>query len=481
MGKRLFLALLAALLTMGMQAQKEYFDAKSVIVGLTTTDDIYGYHTGKTFDNYIEVSLPYITQNEKIVPEDTRQELLQIGIGKKILDLLFERNKGMLSEDLLRKRAWENKQLTDVERAQYGVYSPELILKEDILPVLENNYILITDDIYKEKKGGKKLVKKAWIVFHVDIDQNTWDQVNANWNNLSGYDAIKVGLTYLASGKCKPNQLTRKISKAVPALAIRGQIISSSPYCALIENASIDWGERMDIYTQKQNSKGEIKSKRIGRTRTRIKNGEANQVFLYPIAGVKGSQKNGDQAVWSPVTDFGHSFVYQQQSYSQSLRYTIEDRFYDFGSFFTSFDIDFRVGWLKDHSKALYTTDNGGILRSPVFGTVGVGSTYAWRLVKGVGLEFYWLIQGKLWFLDYEQDPVPTDPKDTKPSPFGADLCFPLGLRASLNLHYPLHLIGGVEWAPTILGSGIVKDDILGIRGWKRSEPSVFVGLRYAF
>lgn len=479
MNKRLFLALLAALLSMGMQAQKKYFDAKSVIIGLTTTDDIYGYHTGKTFSNDVVNSLPYTTKGESIEPEETRQDLLKTGIGKKILDLLFERGKGQLSEDLLRKRAWENKQLTDIERAQYGVYSPELILKEDILPVLENNYILITDDIYKEKKDGKKLVKKAWIVFHVDIDQNTWDQVNANWNNLSGYDAIQVGLTYLASGKCKPDQLTRKISKAVPALAIRGQIISSSPYAALIENARMGRYNRMNIYTQKQDSKGEIRSHRIGRARVMKTEGE--KVYMFPIAGAKGSEKRGDQAVWSPVTSLGHSFAYQQQSYSQSLRYTIENRVVDVGCFYSSIDFDFRAGWLKDHSTSLYLTGNGGILRSPVFGTVGTGATYAWMPVKGVGIEFYWLIQGKLWFLNYEEDPVPTDPEKTTPSPLGADLCFPLGLRASLNLFYPLRLIGGVEWAPTILGSKIVKDDVMGIRGWKRSEPSLFVGLRYAF
>jgi hypothetical protein len=475
--KILLFCVLAAMHVIAAQAQPRYYDSKSMAVGLTTTDNIYTYDVGKTFSNHLSAkSIPYVVKSDRIQPKETEQALEQEGFGKMILDLLFERSKGSLSEDLLRRRAWANAQLADVERAEYSVYNPEIILKEDILPILENNYILITHNIYKKNSDGEKvLTAKSWIVFHVDINQKVWDSVMDNWNNLRGYDAIRVGLSYMASGRCKPEHLLKEVSRKVPPLAVRGPIVSKSPYQAFIENAEIPSGERMLIYTQKQLGK-KIVSKKIGVARTRPKGD------MYTISGVKGDPKKGDMAVLSPTTKIAHSLMLMSQSYSKALRYTIEDRVLDVGSFYSSIDFDFRGGFLNNHHTALYPSGGEvkGLLRSPVFASVGTGATYGWSLVTGVNLDFYWQLQGEVWLSEYYMAPGTYD--DPKRSLwYGLDVRVPLGVRASVNLLYPLRLVGGVEWGPFLLGGASVKQSVFDVRGWKRGELTFMAGLRYAF
>ena len=78
------------------------------------------------------------------------------------------------------KRNWKishmrNVLLADDERAAYGVIEKENILKEDYLPILENNYIF--SQIHKNIQWQEK-DKEFWVVYKVDINKDILDMVS---------------------------------------------------------------------------------------------------------------------------------------------------------------------------------------------------------------------------------------------------------------------------------------------------------------
>lgn len=469
-------------------ASKPFYDSKCMVIGLTSTDDIYAEYRlgGKCFVNEIDdEEIPYIIKGKKILPEKTRQELLKINIGKQVLDYLFERKNGKLSEDLLRRRAWANVQLTDIERAQYGTYSPEIILKEDILPILENNYILIVEDIYNMK--GEMTSQKSWIVYHVDITQQTWDEVIAAWNDIEQYDRIQVDVSYVASGKCSEDKLLRQISKKVPSLAVRGVITSRAPYtCTMDMNTGYDFSEeRFIVYTQKENAKGRKRSVPVDKVRVPIHYNEDNSFRLFSVAGRrKGDERKGDIAVWSPVPNtLSLTAMLHHLNYSDALRFEVGHK-KDYGLFNYIMDLDFRIGRLSNHKKAIYPVGENKefLLRSPQHVSVGGGCSYNIRLFRGFTVGPYFRVMGDLWFSKYMEGKAPIDEKKggEKKTWIGLGLRMPLGVKAMINLFYPLRIVGGIEWAPMIISDSDTKS-ILKARGYKLGDLGFFAGLNYAF
>ena len=488
-----------------MNAQPSFYNAKCYIVGLTTNDDIYkeSIKTSKFFNNYIgDDGIPcVINQDGTFNPTATKRKLEEKNFGKRTLDLLFERDKGQLSEELLNQRAWKNVQLSDRERARHAVISQENVLKEDILPILESNYILITH-IIKDNNGY--LSAKSWIVFHVDIDQKTWDEVNRNWNNLQAYDKIPVGISYVASGKAHASKTKQKlsgfiggeaynihddpvlkdISKKVPFLAVHGQIVSKNPYSAVFENIVVQDGERIRVYRQEQDKNGEYKSKEIGKAVGRLMS--KDNFRLYPIAGQKGDPKKGDLAVLSPSSRISNTLLWQNQSYTSELRYILGITAVDYGAIYVTYDFELRGGWLKKDDKDtryLVGENKDSLINSPKYGKFGLGGSYMFRTpITGFDIGPYFLIQGEVWFASYKEvidwKRKTYSEIDKSKAWVNGGLRIPLGIKANLNIWYPLRIQGGIEWAPMILGGKELKHNVLESRDWKSGELSWFVGLR---
>ena len=486
--KTRFIILLLALTAVSIDvASHPFYDSKCMVIGLTSTDDVFAEYGlgGKSFLNDIaDKKLPYTMKGNRIMPEETRQDLLNRNIGKQVLDFLFQRKNGKLSDDLLRERAWTNVQLTDVERAQYAVYSPELILKEDIVPILENNYILIVENIYKETKNGKKLKKRSWIVFQVDLTEKTLEQVYAAWDNIQQYDRINVDIKYVASGVCKPYDLLAQISERAPALAVRGQVISTDPYKCAIEVTDKHYlmAERFVVYTQKETSKGKQKSVPV--SKARVYKDEGKDLNLVTVAGRrKGDPKKGDIAVCSPTSPVAVSAMYQYQSYANTIRVEVGKKV-DYGKINFVIDFDFRAGRLIEHKTAVYAVGDNleHLLRSPQYFSLGTGASYNFRLLKGLTVGPYFRIMGDVWFSEYMDGYAPKSEKTGKDTKGDLALClrFPLGVKATLNFSYPLHIVGGVEWGPQLLRAGFISD-VLESRGWKSGELALFIGFNYAF
>ena len=488
-----FLALIPALSISA--GNEKFYNSKSMIVGITSNNTAF-YSAGlgsKVFDNRIpRFDIALRLNGDKFDPEGTVRQLNNMGVGKKILDILFERDKGALSENLLRQRAVENVQLADAERASHGKISAEDILKEDILPILESNYILLIREFgHKDNAFGVSKSKVAWIALHVDIDQSTWDEVVACWNNLEKYDRINVKVSYMASGVTKEKSsiyttndhnysgLIRDLAKKAPALAVRGPIISNSPYKAAIgtKNGLKPKWDLVRVFSQEE-SGGKVMSKEIGKAR--VGNATDEECELRTVAGKTGSYKKGDMAVLMPVGRTGRALMFQWKDKMQALRYDYDINIgLNTATMLHIHEIDLRVGMLG--TKDLAIKDYIG---TPFFGSIGTGMGVGALFLKGCELEAYGLLQLEGWTCSAKDgyEFVTGDDGSTKKSLWGGYINLPIGVRMQVNLKYPLRIIGGIEYGIKIVGfNKNIEEFIFDPQDWKRHDLNFFVGLRYAF
>ncbi len=492
----IILLMLLPALTMSAE-DKKFYDSKSMIVGITTNNTAF-YSAGlgsKIFDNKIpRFDVALRLNGDKFDPEGTVRQLNNMEIGKKVLDLLFEREKGKLSENLLKRRAWQNIQLADRERAAHGTYASENILKEDILPILENNYILLTREFdHKTKALGGEKYKVAWIALHVDINQAIVDDVYACWNDLAKYDKIKVNVSYMASGIAKEKEnlytyndhnysgLIRDIAKKAPALAIRGQILDGPTYSAAIgtkHGAKPGW-DLVRIFSQAEDRNGNIISKEIGKAR--IGKPVCDSIVeLRTVAGRTGSYKNGDIAVLMPTGRTGRSLYFQWNDKMKALRYDFDINVgLSTSAMLHAHEIDLRAGLLSKND--LPTKDYVG---TPLFASIGTGLGVGVLFLKGCELEAYGLLQLEGWTCstkDGYEFKTGDDGSNSK-SIYGGYINLPVGVRFQMNLKYPLRLTGGVEYDVKLVGfNKDVEKHIFDMMDWDRHGLQFFVGLRYAY
>jgi len=499
MKKKILFFMLALLPALTMSAKKkEFYNSKSLIIGITTNNTAF-YSAGlesKVFDNRIpRFDIALRLNGDKFDPEGTVRQMNNMGVGKMILDLLVERDKGALSLNLLKQRAWQNIQLADVERAAHGKYDPNTILTDDILPILESNYILLIHEYGQKTKmlGGQKS-KVAWIVLHVDIDLAKWGEVSNAWENLSQYDKINVNVSYVASGVAKEKEnlytyndhnysgLIRDIARKAPALAVRGQILDRSTYSANIgtKNGIKPGWDLVRVFRQSIDNEGRMVSTEIGKARAGKPVGDSI-VELRTVAGKTGSYKNGDQAVLMPVGRTGRSLVFQWKEKMQSLRYDFDINVnMNNAAVLHVHEIDLRLGMLG--KKDLLTKDYIG---TPFFGSIGTGMGVGVLFLKGCELEAYGMLQLEGWTCsakDGYKFITGDNEDDTKKSLFGGYINLPLGVRFQINIAYPLRLVGGVEYGVKLVGfNKDIEKHIFDPQDWKRHDLNFFIGLRYAY
>ena len=205
--------------------ERPFYNSKCNIVGISGAFEIFkNISANKYYYNDIgDIDIPPINCEKE---EDIERWLNKQQIGKKVLDYLFSYHGYSLSETLLKKRALNNIQQNDEERASIGVIDKETILKEDVVPILKHNYI------YLEKSG-------KWMVFKVDITDDIIDMVYRNWTKNDAYNQIAVPVKFIKSGKIykSPLKTFRKISKKVPELAFFGQVTGRHPFTTNIGSA----------------------------------------------------------------------------------------------------------------------------------------------------------------------------------------------------------------------------------------------------
>lgn len=193
--KYLIATLLLCLVAAPLSAKKKvFYDSKSNIVGITGD-----YNFLKSTDKFYPLNVQIPTDSYSS-PKDKCEYWNKLNFGKKILDELFCYDGNSLSEERLKELALQNVLKADDERASIGVIGKDNILKEDYLPILENQYIFINQSI-KQRIG--KGDKARWSIYKVNIDKDVLNQVFNSWNDMEKYNMIKVKITLVASGEAK--------------------------------------------------------------------------------------------------------------------------------------------------------------------------------------------------------------------------------------------------------------------------------------
>lgn len=475
--------------------EKTFYDSKSNIVCITGNYELLEY--GNKFRK-VEVSIPtYSTYNAKLIGDSLNIE----NYGKKILDYLFCYNGSSLSEDRLKDLALQNVLKSDDERASIGVISKDDILKEDYLPILENNYIFIVD------KANRK---KHWYVYKVMINKDILEQVFNSWNDMDKYNQIKVPISFVSSDKAKTtrdintnkdilkNKTKRNMAIKVPAFAIRGQVTGRSPFSTNMGATNgLKECDKVAIYRTKE-KKGKMYSSKVSTTRAcNVADSTAN---LYTFAGGQASYKKGDVAVYQPSSNSSFYITGEYMDHSYGLGLTYDKRLAFSRSGISQYImLKGGAGIYEHHTKRLYATNTGDVVKSPIYMNAGLGYGLGFEFAHCLELVPYLMAQWEgLYFENKYESPNATynnGIKDYHTSDYGKDVWthavrVPIGAKLNVNIVYPLQLTLGAEY---ILNFNLnkVKDDdntksnaerfFFDPTGYKRSGLNIYAGLRFNF
>lgn len=509
------------LVSMGVSAQdKVFYNSKSNIIGVTGNYKILeqGGFTSKFVDNPIVIDMP----NEIMSSASMCQKFNSQNFGKKLLDYLFMYNGDSLSLKLLEDRAYSNAQSQDKERAEYGVVKKEYILKGDeaITEILKNNFIFVDIPVVKGSTS------REWYLFKVDINNETLKEVYNSWDDMTQYNQIQPKVVFVAKGKYKDTtvalqsnstvlgslvgtnksqiiqesrqyrtsqRLIKSLSKEVPQLAIRGQVVSRAPFIANVgSNNGIHNCDRMIIYRAKQDKEGNMYSSRVATVRAC--GTTADSTHLYTFAGRHASYKQGDVAVLQPNRNSSYSILanYMNHSYGINIAYDNRLALSKIGlSQYIMTNIG--VGLYEGFKKRLYVTNADNLVHSPFIFNVGLGYGLGFELAHCIELVPYFMAQYEgAYFAGKEYKEAPTLFYDAelknKKNVYAHSVRIPTGIKAHINIVYPVQLVVGAEYVFNINISNVSSknpDDpkkfFYEPFNYQRSGLNLLAGLRFNF
>lgn len=467
------------------------FNSKNVLVGISGDIGILDLPSFEKKFIHNEVKMPEIERFLYANPELMAQEFTNLGVGKQILDYLFQYDGTCLSEELLRERAFQCARLFDQELAEIGVIDKNTILKDDILPILENNYIIIKGFVTNSK--GKS--KDYWYVFKVCIDKGILKQVYDCWDDMVAYNHIKVPIELVAKGKInyKPGSDNfSKIVKKVPAFAIARQIAGHTPLCAAIgKNEGVNKHDRMFIYRTVLNDNGDYTSKKI--STVRVGKITSDTAYLYTIAGGFASQKRGDVAVFNPDHEVAFSLTANMLDRSTGVSFSVEqmlgnNRYGSAAYLIFSLGASVYDGYWD---KSLYKF-NDEMLRSPIIVNGGFGWGFGQTLFHSMEFMPFFLLQweGVCFQNESLNSNARAQQNQSKKDYWAHSFRIPVGAKVNINLWYPLQLSAGASYDFVVhkfndeqepFDYKRAEECFFEPSGYKRSGLNIFAGLRYCF
>lgn len=292
--KRLLVILFLSLgVSIYSYSQKLSFDAKYIKVGVVSNDWSRQLSDNPNIRNLGNIGYSYSENGTEIA-----KRMSEAGVGRLVLDRLFQRDGAGLHVEHLYETALQNTIFEEIEVAlQDASAEVQDVLKRDIAKqLLKNNYIVLSKTVNLREGKAIPKMRTYWQVFYVDITDRIIEQAYSNWQDLSVYDQIKIPIRFVAKGKSKINEFIFDIAKKVPAFAVRGSVFNRKPFLARTSSSQgVKKMDRFYIYRFKENRKGEIYSKKVCTARATEINNESTR--LYTISGKYASTKKGDVAV----------------------------------------------------------------------------------------------------------------------------------------------------------------------------------------
>lgn len=264
-------------------SQKLSFDAKYIKVGVVSNDWSRELSDNPNIRNLGNIDYSYSENGTEIA-----KRMSEAGVGRLVLDRLFQRDGGGLHIEHLYETALQNTIFEEIEVAlQDASAEVQDVLKRDIAKqLLKNNYIVLSKTVNLREGKAIPKMRTYWQVFYVDINDRIIEQAYSNWQDLSTYDQIKIPIHFVAKGKSKIDEFIFDIAKKVPAFAVRGSVFNRRPFLARTSSSQgVKKMDRFYIYRFKENRAGEIYSKKVCTARATEINNESTR--LYTIIGVR--------------------------------------------------------------------------------------------------------------------------------------------------------------------------------------------------
>lgn len=493
MKRQEFVLMFLLCISLHTYAQKLSFDEKYIKVGVLTNEWPKIWTNNPNLRNLGILNFYDIGTSKQI-----EARLNEQNVGKLVLNTLFQRDSEGLHMDRLYDQALQNTTIEEVEVAMQDASSEirNTLKREISRQILKNNYVVIFQEVTKNKHGRTKK-EKYWHVFHVDINDMIIDQTFLNWENPEKYDLIQVPIKFIATGKMPGNfygeeELMFDIAKKIPAFAVRGPVYSRKPFLTrTTSNQGVKKKDRFFVYRFVENKKGDIYSKKVSTARVIDVNDESTRLFT--ISGRYASTKRGDIAVLKDrhITSFsiaGQGSFGKDPRYGGRIQLEVLCGFSKSGIaqyFLASIDYNRHQRepenvWWNEDGTVRPTLQNSSFSMG-----YGIGFNFLGRfelmpyILAGYQMSFMTqLNDGFIWNHDTEEWETIQISKKGDGSELGHSFVTHAGGRLSLNIWYPVQLIVGADYNLTL---GIREGFKPATRQHKLNRLNVYTGLRFHF
>ena len=461
------------------EARESELDSKYVRVGYVSNVSI-----GNSDNSYI-----HNLGDIEGLRYSTASQLNSQGIGKKVLDLLLQRNAAGLHIDNLYRLALSNVALAEDERAALDASAD----KRDVLKkligrqILKNNYIILAEKNLNNLRYGVN-----WRVFHVDIDDRIIDQVFSNWYDTNGYDQIQVPVSLVAEVKTETtDDIMNAIINKVNAFAPHSAILNRYPFTVglgSVQGASLL--DRVEVYRLYENKAGDIRVKRI--CNTRITEVNPNTSRLISINGGYASKNKGDIAILRKNKKLNNISIVAQGSFGDDYRYGGRI-FYERLLRLSKHGISQYILGSVEYNR--YCQEPEGIWYPdfvfvaeecvrPTLSNFGVNFGYSFGFMGLLGkieIAPYVMAGFKVHLFDRNVHHYDcTGAVGDEPQPTcGFDFCG--GVKANINLWYPLQLTLGADYNFNLSSIGEQDITTIYLAHHKINRLNVYAGIRFNF
>lgn len=343
--------------------------------------------------------------------------------------------------------------------------------------------VFVASSRYKIATGNSLLVKT-----------NKPNNVYSGANSLNA-DIKNIVAESIQQQKVSNNgrRLIKNISKKVPEFAIRGQVISRSPFMTNVgKKNGIKNRDRMRIYRAKQDNEGRNYSSRVATVRAC--NLTSDNAYLYTFAGGQASAKQGDVAVFEPNHNSSYSVIGNYMNHSYGINLAYDHRLALSKAGFSQYLMtNIGCGVYDGFQKRLYVTNDNNLVHSPILFNVALGYGVGYEFAHCIELVPYFMAQYEgAYFKGKENKYVPKNESligsSDKTDVYANSVRIPVGIKAHINLFYPVQLVVGAEYIFNF-NISLVNERNLDYpelffykpMNYKRDGLNMFAGLRFNF
>lgn len=451
------LALMSTTLCNGKE--KFFFDSKSWIVNVAGDPQLLINAGLQSKVNPVNVNVSNPINEENFTNgEKVAEYMTRAGYGNAFINALTDNG---TNDALLQKLALANAQKQDEEFGNetfIGGSDPAALktyLQDKYEPILMHNYYCFPFrhewvESHKDKSGlvtHEAKFEDFFFIFKVEVDKEQAFDIVASIGDKSRYDQLKFSVKYIASGH--PFRLEDIINKEVPDLALRGVLLRRHPaQISIGENAGLEKGDLVTIYSQRVDKNGEPYSKRISRARVHKVWEDKAQINFE--ANTAGNRKNGDVVVrtrdskvrmgllatWQPHLWGGEILMDNKSGFTRSgiIHHFLMDLSYSLTD--------------KPGTKFASLEYEGEAYKAPMFVNFGLGYGIGKTFLGFFDVMPFFIAQYNLGFMTYCGEDFGENYK--KHIPVASMIRVPIGIRFSINMGYPTKFIleGGyaVNW-----------------------------------